>query len=95
MIGPVCVFLDKQEYKLAGQLGLVGESGFKRDYRRAGFASGACEAVHVDDPPIVGTENREPRVQIFAKDLMLRGGMRLYRPERVFGNCHGNPLKQI
>ncbi len=99
MIGSVRALLNEEEYELAGQLGLMGERRFQCDYRgswlASGVASGTGEAVHVDDPLIVRTEDREPCVQVFAKNLMLRGRVGLYRPDRIFRNCHNNPLKQI
>ena len=94
MIGTRGVLLDEQEHKLAGKLGLVRECGFERDDGRtwlaAGVATGASEAVNVHDPLVERTENREPSVQILAKDLVLRGRMALDRPDGLFGNSHGN-----
>ena len=67
----------------------MGEPGSPPTYSPGG------EPVNVDDPLVVRAEDRQPGVQVLAKDLVLRGGVRLDRPDRILENCHGASLKQI
>ena len=81
------------------ELRLVGSCGFEGDDGRARFSPDVFawtgEPVNVGDPLVVRAEDRQPSVQVLAKDLVLRAGVRLDRPDRIFGNCHGTSLKQI
>jgi hypothetical protein len=65
----------------------MGARPFKRDYGRTGLTASVTsrtgETVNVQNPLVVRTKNREPRVQILAEDLVLSRRVGLNRPEGI------------
>ena len=100
VVGTASVHFNEQKHQFAAQVGAVGPRGFHSDHRRSGFArlcngQGRRNPVHVDDALIVRAKDREPCIEVFAKNLVLspRCGARSARWSRV--ELPRFPIKQI
>lgn len=63
----IVALLHEQEHEFPGEVRAMRSRGSESDDRRAGFAAARClragESVDIDDPLVIGTEDRKPRVQ--------------------------------